>query len=56
LGNYTGGPFLDIFGDQRTGRWAFDVTGDVAADVPEPGTWLLAAAGLAALKMVSRRA
>jgi len=55
-GNYTGGPFLDIFGDQRTGNWAFDISGVAVSDVPEPSTWAVVLAGLALLRIASRRA
>ncbi len=54
-GNYTGGPFLDIFGDQRTGNWAFDIAGVAVSDVPEPSTWAAVLAGLALLRIASRR-
>ncbi len=32
-GNFTGGPFLDAFGNQRDGHWAFDIAN---VDAPEP--------------------
>lgn len=64
-GNFTGpaflggpGSFIDANPAQRTGDWAVDI---LRADdaflvaIPEPGTWSLAAAGLALLIAKSRR-
>ncbi len=43
-----GSHFLDANGNQRTGNWAFDITGAVRASaVPEPGTAALMLAGMA---------
>jgi len=39
-GNFTGGPFLDIFANQQDGHWALDVAQvDSATAIPEP-RWL----------------
>jgi hypothetical protein len=54
-GDYTGGPFLDFLGDQRTGDWAFEITGAVASEVPEPSTWAMILAGLALVRISSRK-
>jgi hypothetical protein len=39
-GNFTGGPFIDEFGNQMNGNWAVDVSADglVVSTVPEPAT------------------
>jgi len=57
-GNFTGGPFLDIFGDTRTGDWKVEINGPVSApngQVPEPATAALLAAGLSALALARKR-
>lgn len=57
-GNFTGGPFLDIFGDTRTGDWELEINGPVSApnnQVPEPATAALLAAGLSALALARNR-
>lgn len=57
-GNFTGGPFLDIFGDTRTGDWEIEISGPVSApnsEVPEPATAALLAAGLSALAIARKR-
>jgi hypothetical protein len=46
-GNFTGGPFLDPFGNQRTPNFDFTISGaDSAASVPEPSTVSLLVTGL----------
>jgi hypothetical protein len=47
-GNFTGGPFLDAFGNQRTSVWAARVDGvdPVPSPIPEPTTIGLVATGL----------
>ena len=55
--NFNNG-FVGVFGRQRNGNWALDISGvDSAAQtgVPEPASALLAAAGLAAAAMASRK-
>jgi hypothetical protein len=66
-GNFTGpefnppstGPFFAPDGSQRTSAWALDIkfveTAQIAGTVPEPGTLVLAAAGLAAFRPFARR-
>ena len=57
-GNFTGGPFLDVFGDTRTGDWEVEINGPVSAptgEVPEPATAALLAAGLCALAVIRKR-
>jgi len=45
--NFTSGPFLDPFGNARTGAWHVDIEGVSAfTPIPEPATWLLAAPAL----------
>ena len=58
-GNFTGGPFLDPFGNQRTPNFDFTISGaDSAQALPEPSTVSLLIAGLGLLafrrKMRSR--
>jgi hypothetical protein len=49
-GNFTGGPFLDPFGNQRTGNFDFTISGvDSAVLLPEPSTVSLFIAGLGLL-------
>jgi hypothetical protein len=49
-GNFTGGPFLDPFGNQRTPNFDFTISGaDSAASLPEPSTVSLLIAGLGLL-------
>jgi hypothetical protein len=56
-GDFTGGPFLDIWGDQQDGHWALDLrevdSASVPSEVPEPG-WL-AGGGLVLLALGSWR-
>lgn len=58
-GNFTGGPFVDAFGNQRTGVWAVRVDGvdpdPVPTPVPEPTTIGLMTTGLVALHLRRRR-
>ncbi len=53
--NFRGG-FIDINGNQRTGDWAFDITGagSIAA-VPEPATWALMIGGFGMVGFAARR-
>ncbi|HTB12451.1 MAG TPA: DVUA0089 family protein [Bryobacteraceae bacterium] len=49
-GNFTGGPFIDPFGNQRNGNFYFTISGaDSAAALPEPSTVSLLIAGLGLL-------
>jgi len=49
-GNFTGGPFLDVTGSQRTGDWVVQLNlPDPPA--PEPGSLLLSSAALLALSL-----
>ena len=42
------GGFIDFYGDQRTGAYAFDILGvDTAVAVPEPATWAMMILGVA---------
>jgi hypothetical protein len=60
-GDFTGGPFLDIFANQQDGHWALDILeADSAAElpltsVPEPATFGAAGLGLFALAHYRRR-
>lgn len=66
-GNFTGsefnppstGPFFAPDGSQRTSNWALDIkfvdSAQAAGAVPEPGTLVLAAAGMAAFRPFARR-
>jgi len=47
--------FLDANGNTRTGAFAFTITADSAAAIPEPGTLWLAAPTIAVLAMRIRR-
>jgi hypothetical protein len=50
--NFRGG-FVDLYGDQRTNAFAFDITG--ASAVPEAATWMLMIAGFGMVGVVARR-
>ncbi|MBC7519811.1 MAG: PEP-CTERM sorting domain-containing protein [Sandarakinorhabdus sp.] len=50
--NFRGG-FVDLYGDQRTNAFAFDITG--ANAVPEAATWMLMIAGFGMVGAVARR-
>lgn len=59
-GNFTGGPFLDSFGNQRTPNFDFTISGaDSAVALPEPSTVSLLIGGLGLLavkrKMLLRK-
>ncbi len=64
LGGCTNGSFCDVTGvapgNNRTNQWAFDILGVESAsqggnEVPEPSTWALMGAGLAAVVGLRRR-
>jgi hypothetical protein len=53
--DYTGGPFIDPFGNQRDGDWAVDIVGNTITIAPEPATIpmvLLSLAGFACFLIV----
>lgn len=56
-GNFTGGPFIDPFGNQRNANWALDISGNglVVSTTPEPGTMLTALLVIPALFFAARR-
>jgi hypothetical protein len=56
-GNFTGGPFIDPFGNQMNGHWAVDVSASslVTNTVPEPATALLTLLFVPGLAIVARR-
>jgi hypothetical protein len=56
-GNFTGGPFIDPFGNQMDGHWAVDVsaTGLAVNTVPEPATVFLTLLSVSVLAMLARR-
>ncbi len=55
----TNGQFCDSTTDNRTGNWAVDIdnvtSASAASSVPEPGTVVLLASGLAAIVVLRRR-
>ena len=51
-GNYTGGPFIDPFGNQRDGHFAVDIVG---VDAPEPATLPTILLSLVVLGFVYKR-
>jgi hypothetical protein len=56
-GNFTGGPFIDPFGNQRNGNWAVDISaaGLVVNTTPEPGTVLLTLLVIPGMVAIARR-
>jgi hypothetical protein len=55
-GNFTGGPFIDPFGNPRTANFALDISGPLAgSQTPEPATAGLAASALLLLAAFRRR-
>jgi hypothetical protein len=57
-GNFTGGPFLDPFGNQMNGDWAVDISGRdlvVNSSAPEPATVLLSLVLVPGLAVAVRR-
>jgi hypothetical protein len=54
--NATTPPFMDVFGNQRNGQFAIDVTlPDASTGVPEPATWTLMSSGILAGVAFARR-
>lgn len=57
MGNFTGGPFIDPFGNQRNGNFAVDLSaaGLVVSSVPEPSTAALTLLFISAIAIAARR-